>query len=316
MSALRILTYHRVAERESRPDLNPRLISATPESFTTQMEHLRRCYRVLELDEVLAIADSGRKLPRRSVLITFDDAYVDFGEVAWPILRSKGLPATVFVPTAFPGNEKLSFWWDRLHRSIEGAAGATYSHGLTGSLDLSSVRARQESLIVLMRLVKTLPSSESQILVDTICEELGERPAIGRTVLSWDQLRQLTRDGVSLGAHTRTHPILSRTATDDLKTEIIGSQDDLLREIGEVRPVFCYPDGGYSDTVLELLRQKGFRLAFTTQDGTNRLQEHELLELKRTNVTPRTTPSVFALRMLPLFSHIDAWRHRPARVAS
>ena len=88
---LRILTYHRVADIGTCPRLNPRLVSATPVEFEKQMRHLARSYRVVSATDVLEAVEFGRPLPRRAVLVTFDDAYRDFAEIAWPIMRRHGL---------------------------------------------------------------------------------------------------------------------------------------------------------------------------------------------------------------------------------
>src|SRR5262245_66051523 len=98
---LRVLTYHRIAEASSALHLNPRLISASPEEFAAQIRFLASHYRVVGLEDVLVAFETHRPLPRRAVLITFDDAYRDFMDVAWPILQAHRVPATLFVPTAY-----------------------------------------------------------------------------------------------------------------------------------------------------------------------------------------------------------------------
>src|SRR5687767_9555656 len=71
---LRVLTYHRIAGAAERPDLAPSLISAAPEDFAAQMEHLAVHYHPLSAQELLDSHQLGRPLPPRSVLVTFDDA--------------------------------------------------------------------------------------------------------------------------------------------------------------------------------------------------------------------------------------------------
>ena len=95
---LRILTYHRVDEPEARPWLDPGLISATPESFREQMGYLATHYQPVTIKDVITAieARNSKGLPSRAVLITFDDAYSDFKEHAWPILKHHGLPVTLF----------------------------------------------------------------------------------------------------------------------------------------------------------------------------------------------------------------------------
>jgi len=98
-TVLRVVTYHRIADPASTPDLNPRLVSADPAVFEQQLEHLARHYAVVSLAEVME-AMQGRPLPKRAVLLTFDDAYLDFATEAWPRLQARSMPAVLFVPTA------------------------------------------------------------------------------------------------------------------------------------------------------------------------------------------------------------------------
>ena len=86
---LRVLNYHRVDYPDTRPELDPDLISATPEDFARQMEHIAEQCRVLTIDQVLLSLRDKSPLPPRSVLVTFDDAYVDFTEHAWPTHRAR-----------------------------------------------------------------------------------------------------------------------------------------------------------------------------------------------------------------------------------
>ena len=102
-------------------------------------------------------------------------------------------------------------------------------------------------------------------------------------------------------------------AIEQVREESAGSQEDLSREIGHVFPVFCYPDGGHNEEVVDVLREEGFRLAFTTVDGQNNLDDSSLLSLCRTTITTRTSLAIFCLRLLRTVSYLDKWRHRNRR---
>ena len=84
-------------------------------------ELLARDYYVASMDEALEAVVKNRPLPARAVLLTFDDAYRDFAVNAWPTLKQYGLPATLFVPTAYAGSQPQEFWWDRLYRALRSA---------------------------------------------------------------------------------------------------------------------------------------------------------------------------------------------------
>jgi peptidoglycan/xylan/chitin deacetylase (PgdA/CDA1 family) len=307
---LRILTYHRVADAQDAPHLDPRLISASRVGFERQMRHLCRNYRVIGTDQLLEWLDREVALPPRAVLITFDDAYRDFASTAWPILKRYGLSATLFVATSYPDRLDRAFWWDRLYRALRFTTANRLETTFSPALVLRTPSDRQDSLRRLHRLVKTAPHETAIARVNEICSTLGGFEPGDNGVLGWEELRNLAAEGVTLGAHTRTHPILSRLAPQSISDEILGSQEDLRREIGYALPIISYPDGAHDATVTRVAQEAGFDLGFSTLDGLNDLSSGNRLCLRRTNITPRTNTVVFRIRMLPGFARIDAWRHR------
>jgi peptidoglycan/xylan/chitin deacetylase (PgdA/CDA1 family) len=305
---LRILTYHRVADFRTTPKLHPRIISATPENFARQMRHLAKHYCVISMEEVLNAIERKTRLPEKAVLITFDDGYIDFDEIAWPILQYYRLPVTLFVPTAYPDQPERMFWWDRLYRAMTFSRRAEWNSATLGALSLRTSEQRDHGLRLVQRHVKTLAHTEAMRLVDEVCQTLGEEHEAGKTVLSWEELRRLAKDGVTIGPHTQTHPILTRLSEDAARSEISGSLADLRRELGNVLPIFCYPDGGHNQKIVNLIRQNDCRLAFTTMRGFNHFGAIDPLRLHRNNVSRNSSLPIFRLRLLPLMSYLESWR--------
>jgi peptidoglycan/xylan/chitin deacetylase (PgdA/CDA1 family) len=302
--------YHRVGELKDTPAIDSRSVSATPSGFAQQMRHLARYYHVVSMPDVLDAVKRNRTLRDRSVLITFDDAYADFADIAWPILKRFHLPATLFVPTAYPGQPELAFWWDRLYQAFAQTRRAELRDTPLGNFSLADPNSRSRSLRTLQNYVPTVPHDDAMRLVDCVCAQLAEAPAKGGSVLNWDQLRLLARDGVTLGSHTRTHPILTQLPPNRMREEIQGSQRDLKAEIGSALPIFCYPNGDHNETVTAMLREEGVELGFTTLVGQNELASSDLLRLKRTGITPRSSLPVFSLRVSRPGIYLDAWRHQ------
>lgn len=307
---LRILAYHRVAELRDTPAVDSRSISATPEAFARQMEHLGCFYRVVSMLDVLDAVERGRTLPRRATLITFDDAYADFAEIAWPILKKLNLPATMFVPTAYPDHPERAFWSDALYRAFASTTRREIQVLPFGHLPLLPLDQKRRSLRRIQDFVTVIPHSEAQRLVDAVCAELGLGRIPQGSVLSWNQLRELERQGLTLGSHTRTHAIMTKVTPEQMREEIQGSQEDLRRETGACLPIFCYPNGNHDADVVSAVRKQGIRLAFTTLSGPNELGCVDPLRLHRTVIMPRTTPTIFALRLVRWGIHLDAWRDR------
>ncbi len=112
-----ILLYHRVTPRvEGVPTPTD---NVTPDRFRSQLTGLLdRGYSVASLEDLIEAQHRGHRLPARTVAITFDDAYHSVYCQAWPILRELGLPATLFVSTAYLDSaDPLPFdRWARRHR--------------------------------------------------------------------------------------------------------------------------------------------------------------------------------------------------------
>ncbi len=303
---LRVLTYHRVDDPESRPSLYPR-VTVTPEAFTEQMQFLAVHYYPISLPELLDAKDSGsQSLPPRAVLITFDDAYCDFAEQAWPIMRRENIPATLFVPTAFPDHPERVLWWDRLYQALRTTPRRDDLPTPVGPLPLRTAEQREQALLKLRDYVKTCPHAEAMPWVEEICSELEGLPP-EPSILSWDALRQLAGEGVTLGAHTRTHPLMNRISTQEARAEALGSLQDLQTEIGSVPPIFAYPSGGFNDEVVGGLAQEGFSLAFTTERGLNDWTSADRLRLRRINIGPRTNLTTMRTQLLPQSKYISQW---------
>lgn len=294
---LTILTYHRVDEPSARPDLMPSLISATPDGFAAQMAMVAREFDPVSLPDVLGALDDPRRLPRRAVLVTFDDGYRDFAMHAWPALRAAAVPATLFVATGFTSDPLARFWWDRLWAAIHGAPPSTLPTPI-GAVPVGPADARA-TVGRLRAWLKGLDHDAVLREVDRVVEALSpassEPPTVPTrpaSVLDWDELRRLASEGITLAPHTRTHPLLDRVDLDRAEAEISGSFGDLERETGSVAPparVLAYPSGAHGGSAVEAARRAGMTLAMTTQRGGNDLRRADRLRLRRINVGGRAS---------------------------
>jgi glycosyltransferase involved in cell wall biosynthesis/peptidoglycan/xylan/chitin deacetylase (PgdA/CDA1 family) len=283
-SRLMVLAYHRIGDPAHGP---PGMVSATPQAFERQMRRLASSGRAVSLDRVLAAHAGAAPLPPGAVLVTFDDAYADFAEHAWPALSRHGIPVTLFVPTAFPGDGGAAFWWERLHAAV--SAGREHVATPLGVLRLDSAARRRSAYRALRDHVKGLSHDEGMALVDELAAALGA-PAPQARVLDWDDLRALAAAGVTLAPHTRTHPCLDRLPPECLAAEIGGSLAELEAETGVRARVFAYPAGRVSPAAETAVREAGFELAFTTRSRVAELGDGAPLRLPRLCVSPRRPP--------------------------
>jgi peptidoglycan/xylan/chitin deacetylase (PgdA/CDA1 family) len=293
---LRVLTYHRVIEAGEAP-IYPGVVSATPAGFAAQMRTVAERFRVVPLADVVTALREHGPLPPRALLISFDDAYHDFADHAWPVLQKLGLPCVVFVPTAFPDRPERAFWWDRLYRAIVSARRDEPLASAAGRLPLHTPAERERSFRRVRDRVKALPHREAMELVARVCGALEGSPLAGE-VLGWDRLRALAREGVALCPHTRSHALLDQLRAEEIRAEIEGSLADLRREIGATAPVLAYPDGRYGREALRVAREVGIEVAFTTRRGVNDLLNTDPLQLRRVPVTLRTSDALLRAQLL------------------
>jgi glycosyltransferase involved in cell wall biosynthesis len=283
------------------------MVSATPETFVRQMRRLAASGRAVALADVLAARAGEARLAPDAVLVTFDDGYADFAEHAWPVLRALGIPVTLFVPTAFPGNPAAAFWWDRLYSALSAGEGPVTTP--VGPLALEGPAARRRAYRVLREHVKSLPHDEAIALVDELVAGLGA-PAPDARVLTWDELRALAAEGVTLAPHTRTHPRLDRVPAARAADEVAGSLAELAQRAGTAAPAFAYPAGGVTPAVEDAAREAGIEVAFATRRGAVDLAAARWMALPRINVGRRTRPLVLRAELARPVVALAAARER------
>ncbi len=260
-----ILCYHRVND-EGHP-----FFTGTPlVLFRKQMEALRRHFTVLPLAE---LADRARRgeLPRNGVAITFDDGYRDNYANAFPVLRELGLPATIFLTTdAVDGNALL--WHDRVfdafHRTRKSEARFENEPLPLAPGDRGASLAR-----VLGRLRRSSPAERDR-LVEELLRELGIDDGVppGWEKLSWQEVREMASQGISFGAHTLDHPILTFAGPEETRRQVRESKRRIESELGSEVTMFAYPNGAAGDfdrTTQTVVEEEGLSLAVSTVFGAN-----------------------------------------------
>jgi len=111
--------------------------------------------------------------------------------------------------------------------------------------------------------------------------------------MTWDQLRDMQKNGMSVGSHTVRHPDLREVDDTRLQTELADSRATILREIGVAPPDLCYPGGKYDTRVVEAAYHAGYLLAVGTRSGTE-LRPEEVYQWPRVTVSPRESIGEFA----------------------
>lgn len=286
-----LLMYHRVVALPA----DPPLLTVTPQHFAEHMEVLRRHGCCMSLQQLASRLRAGR-LPRRAVVVTFDDGYADNLLNAKPLLERCGLPATVFVATGLLGTRQ-EFWWDELERllllpgDLPGALrlrfrdstfeadlgpAARYSeedcerHRGWNDLHPDPPGPRQAVYRALRRQIRPCPAPEQQEVLDQLRAWAGASPE-GRPshrVMSPEEVNRLADGGlVEIGAHTRTHPVLAAQPAAEQAAEVRQSKARLEELLGRPVVSFAYPFGSvadYSADTVAAVREAGLTAACST----------------------------------------------------
>lgn len=287
---VRILAYHRVLESDEPDgfDFDPELISASTEAFHGQMSRLRRDWHPMRFDELADCIDRGRRVPRRAVLVTFDDGYEDNHRLAFPVLRELGVPAMFFVSTGhIDSGRPYAYDWV-VHMVCATAARriALPALGIDAPLP-EGIAGRRRFAAELVDRIKGLDADGQERIVAAL-ERAWDMPRAqphpGCRPMGWDQLREMRAAGMEVGSHGITHRMLAKLPREEMREEVAGSRARLEQELGSGIDVLSYPVGGpdaFDAEVVDAARQAGYRLGCSYMAGMGSAREAQRFALRR-----------------------------------
>ncbi len=296
---VRILAYHRVLDTVEPDDFrfDPELISASSDAFRRQLAIIKRRFAPMRFDELIDALDCGRPVPRRAVLITFDDGYDDNYRVAWPILRDAGLSAMFFVSTGhIDSGRPYAYDW-LVHMLCTTRAARLQAPELAIDWPLpDDLHTRRDLANQLLDRIKTLDANAQQALIDRLQSEWSMPADAGHPdcrPMTWAQLREMRASGMEVGSHGVDHRMLAKMTPAAMCEEVLASKRTIERELGGEAQVISYPVGGtdaYSSDVIAAVRDAGYRAACSYRAGPEALDAE----------------SRYAMRRIPIERQMDA----------
>ncbi len=297
-----VLMYHRVIPDNIRSlSLSHGSITLGVTAFKEQMKYVANHFMVLPIDEVCRHLCTGKAFPPKSVLVTFDDGWKDNYTHAMPVLKENKISALIFLSTGFIGNKK-SFWQERMAHLMWQAAEHSKSNpnmidalksvfeGAQISPLMETQGMNRRSLIWnLIQKVKSLEYTR----IDEIIHQLESIIPVAAGAeadcksgdgefLSWEEVRQMHRDGIDFGSHGVNHLILDKKGV-DVDYELAQSKIDIEARLGRPTLAFSYPNGNCNPMIAEKVKSQGYDLAFGTEFGYNSTSSNRFV-LKRINV--------------------------------
>lgn len=232
---------------------------------------LAEWFNVLPLDQAALHMKTGT-LPARSACLTFDDGYADNYRVALPILRRHGLSATFFIATGFLDGGRM--WNDSIIESIRACQRPVLDlSGLgLGRHTLADGQDRKAAIAALIDQIKYRPAPQRVAMTEQIAL-LAQVTLPHDLMMTSHEVRAMHQAGMQIGAHTVSHPILTRLTDEQARDEIQASKRHLEELLDERVSLFAYPNGkpgeDYTRRDVDLVHGLDFDAAVSTRWGAS-----------------------------------------------
>lgn len=259
----RLLMYHRFS-------MEPEAGHVSQATFERQVRHILEHYTPVTMNALASQLRGEIPIEKNQIAITIDDGYLDFYEVAFPVLKRLGVPATLFVTTGF-ADGRLWLWPDKvawlLGQVDHFPEGVSLGRDTLAKCRLdASVRFRLWDRIV--QYLLAIPDVEKHHWIAVFAKHLRldvpvqAPPAYAPA--TWAQLEEMQAAGIEIGGHTVTHPSLGRVVQDELHNEVTGCLAELTARLGSRPRSFCYPNGtvqDYSQVAMDVVKAAGYTCA-------------------------------------------------------
>lgn len=268
-----ILFYHRFLEASCDLDQLPHL---NIQGFKKQMWHIKRWYRVITLDELANRLAENNHFTSPSIVITIDDGYLNNYTLAYPVLKALGLPAVIYLTTGFIGTKKAP-WVDDLMELLLLTEGKEFRFSeLLGDevVEISTPKGKRNAMIKLFSMMLNLEHQRKIVALEKLSKILGvnesSKENANRKMLNWDEVIEMSKNNISFGAHTVSHPTLSKMELSEAKREIYESKIEIEAKVGHRIRHFAIPNGkieDFNEELKEFCKEIGFKTVVSTEPG-------------------------------------------------
>jgi peptidoglycan/xylan/chitin deacetylase (PgdA/CDA1 family) len=292
MNSVMFVMYHYVRDLED--SRYPLIKGLSTVDFIKQIEYLHKMYRIISMEEVIYSIDNNRTLPNNSVVLTFDDGYIDHYLNVFPVLDRLGIQGSFFIPVR-PVMERIVLNDNKIQFILSSSDDSmSVINDIKNLLKKNSyiiddfdnyykkiaIPSSYDSgdIIFIKRTLQTeLPEGIRNKIVDKLFNKyVGVEESVFSKELyvNEEQVNHMRRNNMHIGIHGYNHSWWSKIDRVQLEKEI-GLSLDFISEIGMDMDNWtaCYPHGSYDKQVVDVLEEKGCKLALTIEDGVARVSK-------------------------------------------
>lgn len=296
-----ILRYHSIQEPDNNFYASPS-ITISPKDFERHVKYFSRKYNVISLDEVVDCIETQRPFPKNSIVFTFDDGYAD-NYNAYKILKKYGVMGTFYLTAGCIDNEN-PLWLFEVHYLINNTKKEKLELEIKDekiTFDLS----KQQNKLNIINEIMTLVKSNNLQTREEIMKQLRKRLSVDdledaskEVMLTWEQVKDMAADDMTVAAHTISHANLPNATLEDAMQEIKGCKAIIEERLNIPIKHFSYPNGGdyeyFNDTIKKIVKEAGFISSTTSKNDLVGL-DSDLYELSRIGVPKKLSELIYIL---------------------
>lgn len=287
-NGLYCFNFHRIGNRFDT-EFDPCVFSCDSEHLEKYLRFIKQHFDVIDIPTLHDLINAGETPTKRYALITFDDGYRDNFDFAFPILQALNMRAAFFISTSLIGSATLP-WWDEIAWYVKKCAGKTVTlPGYEAPVDIPESVTPETIKSVLQSVKQNFDSLESLLarLHELAGGEAPSHASKSELFMNWQQLRTLVDAGMTIGAHSHSHRILSYLSNQELDFELSHSKSLLESELNIGINTLSYPVGGahtYNEIVSRKARDLGYKSAFSFSSKINHDIAANYMELGRFSI--------------------------------
>lgn len=274
-----VLGLHRIlAETEKeRSDSLPGMILSEA-TFVDLIDYLHKRMQFITLEAFLQDGAGARAGDKPRCLVTFDDAWTDTGARAVPLLKQRAMPAIVFVPVELIGKQE-GFWIEQFVDAWKNPSSRARLAPLVNRVPVA--KGKVCGLEEVIQWLLHMPARDRESFLEgLLLPKCHNGNGNVDSIMSWEQLARIKDQGIEIGGHTVTHPLLSYEDDETVDRELRRGKQILEQRLGVPVRAFAYPNGDRDQRVRGRVIAAGYACAFTTAPGCYG-RNHDKYEIPR-----------------------------------
>jgi peptidoglycan/xylan/chitin deacetylase (PgdA/CDA1 family) len=293
------ITYHSISQPSSAfPEILE--LNVKPSIFEDHMKYLSRYYNPISMSYAEQILSGDAKPIKNAVVVSFDDGYKDNLSNALPILKKYNIPATIFLTSGLINTDRrlwlIELYLDIFRTKVNLVEVETSNGAVKIVIPLDGINDKYNAMLRLRDYLKNIKSEVREKTLENLHFQLRQNHSNydtdHLTMLSWQDVLKLKKEGISFGSHTVNHLSLESETEDSVNWEAKESKRIIEDRIQSEITAFAYPGNagkGFTENTKNIIQKAGYKSSylFSTGKSFNKVG-CDLFELNRGEVLGST----------------------------